>query len=125
MRNARRVFGNAAVVGERCYRFCVLEERGAQGEPLGLEDGNTAFSEALSRDLFQQGHGTGSRQSARNPPKSEEGEPVHPSPPPGAFFEPPPVRTLVDRRASILFPLYSASASVLRSTDANLRRFSF
>ena len=60
MRNARRVFGDAAVVGERRYRFSVLEARRAQGKPLGLEDGDTALVEGLSRYSFQQCHGTGS-----------------------------------------------------------------
>ena len=58
MRNARRVLGNAAIVGERCDRFSVLEARGAQGKPLGLEDGNTRLAKALAGDLFQQGHGS-------------------------------------------------------------------
>ena len=71
MRNARGVLGDAAVVGERRYRFSVLKARRAQSKPLGLEDGDTAFAESLSRYFFQQGHGTGSRLQ-----KCEEGEPV-------------------------------------------------
>ena len=75
MRNARRVFGDAAVVGERRYRFSVLEARRAQGKPLGLEDGDTAFAEGLSRYALR------SSVMARAPwfqrrLKSEEGEPV-------------------------------------------------
>src|SRR6185437_411676 len=48
VRNARRVLGNAAIVGERCYRFSVLEARGAHSKPLALEDGNTSFAKLLS-----------------------------------------------------------------------------
>jgi hypothetical protein len=70
MRNTRSVFRDAAIVGERCYGFSVLEARCAQGKPLGLEDGNTSFAGGLSRYFFQQCHGSGSRL------KSEEGEPV-------------------------------------------------
>ena len=76
MRNARGVFRDAAVVGERCYRFSVLEARRAQSKPLGLEDGDTRFAEALAGYFFQQRHGTGSRLPARHRRKSEEGEPV-------------------------------------------------
>ena len=75
MRNARRVLGDAAVVGERRYRFSVLEARRAQSKPLGLEDGDTGFAESLSRYFFQQGHGTGSSFNLRSL-KCEEGEPV-------------------------------------------------
>ena len=75
MRNARSVFGDTAVIGERRYRFSVLEARRAQSKPLGLEDGNTAFAELSGRYFFQQCHGTGSRF------KSERGSrsPVSPS----------------------------------------------
>jgi hypothetical protein len=47
MRNARGVLGDLAVVGERRYRFSVPEARRTQNEPLGLEDGDTAFPESL------------------------------------------------------------------------------
>src|SRR5471030_1876292 len=75
MRNARRVLGDAAVVGESRYRFNVLQTRRAQGKPLGLKDGDTGFPESLSWYFLQQGHGTGSSL------KCEEGEPVSPVPP--------------------------------------------
>src|SRR5262245_61698320 len=48
MRDARGVFRDAAVVGERCYRFSVLEARCTQRKALGLEDGNTSFAIRLS-----------------------------------------------------------------------------
>src|ERR1700681_1611329 len=60
MRNARRVFGNAAIVAERCSRFSVLETRRAHGKPFSLEDGDTGLVESLSWYFFQQGHDTGS-----------------------------------------------------------------
>src|SRR5665811_2266760 len=75
MRNARRVFGDAAVVGERRYRFSVLEARRAQGKPLGIEDGDTTLVEGLSRYSLQQCHGTGSIVSTQRL-KYEEGEPA-------------------------------------------------
>src|SRR6185437_12189041 len=85
MRNARRVLGNAAIVGERCDRFSVLEARGAQGKPLGLEDGDTRLAKALAWDLFQQGHGSrapGSRRCGLAPAlKKRRGAAGHPSPP--------------------------------------------
>jgi hypothetical protein len=49
MREATGVFRDAAVIGERCYRFSVLEARCAQGKPLGLEDGTTSLAVRLSR----------------------------------------------------------------------------
>src|SRR5262249_32727848 len=57
MRNARRVLGDVAVVGERRDHFSVPEARRAQDQPRGLEDGDTAFSESLRWDVFQAGHG--------------------------------------------------------------------
>jgi hypothetical protein len=51
MRNSARILGDAAIVGERGYRFCVLEARRTQNEPLGLEDGSTAFAQGLRRDF--------------------------------------------------------------------------
>ena len=44
MRNARGVLGDAAIVGERCYRFSVHEARRTQYQPLGLEDGDTGLA---------------------------------------------------------------------------------
>jgi hypothetical protein len=100
MRNARGVFGDAAVVGERCNRFSVLKARRAQSKPLGLEDGDTALVKGLSRYSLQQGHGTGSIFSTRAALKCEEGEPVTRLPL-SKPYEAPPVR-LNDRRTSIL-----------------------
>jgi len=80
MRNARGVFGDAAVVGERRNRFSVPEARRAQAKPLGLEDGDTAFVEGLSRYSFQQCHGTGSIFSTPAL-KMRRGGAGHPSPP--------------------------------------------
>ena len=57
MRNARGVFGNAAVICERCNRFSVRESRRAQGQPLGLEDGDTGLAERFAWYFFQQCHG--------------------------------------------------------------------
>src|SRR5262249_54737630 len=82
MRDPLRVLGDATVVRELRDRFGVLEARGAQHEPLGLEDGNTAFAVGLRRSVVQQGHGTGSF-------KSIEGEPAVPSPPLGTRSGPP------------------------------------
>ena len=44
MGNARGVLCDAAVVGERCYRFSVLEARRTQVKPLRLEDGDTPLA---------------------------------------------------------------------------------
>ena len=54
VRNARGVFRDAAIVGERCNRFSVLEARCAQGQALGLEDGDTGFAISSGRYFFQQ-----------------------------------------------------------------------
>src|SRR5262249_35100194 len=75
MWNARGVFRDAAVVGERCYRFSVLEARCAQGKPLGLEDGDTSFAVRLSRNFLKWCQCTGSRLT-----KLRRGA-GHPSPP--------------------------------------------
>src|SRR5262249_50476744 len=56
MRNARGVFGDVAVIGERRDHFSVPEARRAQDQPRGLEDGDTAFSECLRWDVLQAGH---------------------------------------------------------------------
>jgi hypothetical protein len=45
MRNARGVFGDAAVVGEYRNGFSVLKARRAQNQPLRLKDGDTSLSE--------------------------------------------------------------------------------
>src|SRR6188768_4034934 len=82
MRNTSGVFRDAAIVGERCYRFSVLEARCAQGNALGLEDGDTGFAISSSRYFFQQCHGTGSRL------KKLRGGAGHPSPPLRALTRP-------------------------------------
>jgi hypothetical protein len=53
MRDASRVRGNTAVVGENRNRLYVLVTRRAQRQPLGLEDGDTALSPGLSEDFFR------------------------------------------------------------------------
>ena len=70
MGNARRVLGDAAVVGESGDRLGVLEMGCTEHQPLGLEDGNTQFPECLGRNLFQQGHGAGSFSSDKGEPAS-------------------------------------------------------
>jgi|GEM_PF-60601 len=45
MRNARGIFRDAAIVGERSNRFSVHELRRTQNQPLRLEDGDTALRE--------------------------------------------------------------------------------
>src|SRR5665811_2296903 len=109
MRNARRVLGNAAVVGERRYRFSVLEARRAQSKPLGFEDGDTALVEGLSRYFFQQCHGTGSSL------KCEEGEPASRLP----LSEPIEPCRFDEMPADLDFwsTFYSAAASVIGTTD--------
>src|SRR5229473_896525 len=71
MRDARRVLGDAALVGEHRDVLGVLGTRRAQHQPLGLEDGNTRLPQALRGDRVQQRHGTGSFA-----PKKRRGEPA-------------------------------------------------
>src|SRR5712691_7315344 len=71
MRDARRVLGDAALVGEHRDVLGVLGTRRAQNQPLGLEDGNTRLPQALRGDRVEQRHGTGSFA-----PKKRRGEPA-------------------------------------------------
>src|SRR5262249_44733657 len=82
MRNARGVFGDVAVIGERRNRFSVPEARRTQNQPRGPEDGDTAFSESLPGDMLQAGNRRplASKIASKSTQKWEEGDP--PSRPP-------------------------------------------
>src|SRR5690242_20491016 len=110
MRNARGVFCDAAIVGDRCYRFSVLEAPCTQGKALGLEDGDTGFTVSSSRYFFQQGHGTGSRL------KKLRGGAGHPSPPLRALTRPRRFDWMTGG-PRVCPPSYSAAASVIGTTD--------
>jgi hypothetical protein len=53
VRQAARVFRNAAVIGEVRNGFYVRERRPAQRQPLGLEDARSGFSQCRGRDVVQ------------------------------------------------------------------------
>ena len=91
MRNARRVLGDVAVVGERRDRFSVPEARRAQHQPRGLEDGDTAFSESLRWDVLQAGHGRllGFESCSERHFEKHRGGAGIPSPPLGTCLEVP------------------------------------
>jgi hypothetical protein len=111
VRDAAGVLGNAFVVCERRQYFRVPEARRTQDQPLGLEDGDTAFPETPGLDL-QQCHHTGSLGF-----ETLEGEPVHPSPPRIPSLVMRARRVDMNRRTSFEIRLYSAAASVAGRTD--------
>src|SRR5580704_5760415 len=67
MRNARRIRGNAEIVGERCDRFNIAAARRAQHEPRGGETGNIVVSPCRRKSLFRESHWMAPSKTERGP----------------------------------------------------------
>src|SRR5262249_16894575 len=111
MRNAQCILSDPAVVDERGDRFCVLEARCAQDQPLRLNARNLSDAEGFRPNPTGQCHHTGSLKATR-------GAGI-----PSPLLVPrvgPPVRWDI-RQTSMESTVYSAAASVIGRTDTNTR----
>src|ERR1700722_8544314 len=115
MRNARCIFGDAAVVREHRNRLYVLVTRRAKRQPFGLEDGNTAFALCRRVDVFRECH-------FRAPANKAKGRAGIPSPP---FRSPMGSAGSTGYRQTSYDPPYYWAAASVGSTETNVRPLAF